>query len=120
MKGLSKFFCCLILTSLLLQAISPIFFSVLSSSPETSFKRFEKTSLHPERHSVIAPLILKEKEETESDDNALLLEFIPLIDFSRQKVLLAERHAHKITHLLFDNRVDTRPPLYVLNSTYVI
>ena len=119
MKGIRNLFLIASLVSLLFQTVSPIFLTVLTDGQD-QIEHFEKTSVHAEKHSLVAPLILKEKEESETKEEGFRLEMVKLIDFSNQEILLAARHSHKITPLLFLDQIDTHPPLFTLNSALLI
>ena len=118
MKRISKTIVLLILVSLLFQAVTPIFLSVLTA--QESREHFERATLHAEHHSVIAPLLYKEKEESETREDGVCFELIALIDFSNQHIVLRQHHTTKITPLIFHNQIDVRPPLYNLNSAFLI
>jgi hypothetical protein len=119
MKRIRKFLVTAALVSLLFQTVSPIFLTVLTDGQDQA-EHFENAILHAEKHSVIAPLILKEKEESETKEDDFRLEMIPLIDFSNQGIQLAAQHSNKITPLVYLDQIDTQPPLFKLNSALII
>lgn len=119
MKGLRNLFLIAALVSLLFQTVSPIFLTVLTNGQD-QIEHFEKTTLHAEKHCLVAPLILKEKEESETKEEGFRLEMVTLIDFSNQEILLAARHSNKITPLIYLDQINTHPPLFALNSALLI
>jgi hypothetical protein len=109
----------LALIALAFQVLSPLFVSVVSIVDDFSSNQI-KTALHAETHSVSAPALLKEKDESETEEHHFDVELIPLIDFSRLASVLSEHHKEKITPFASLQRIDCRPSLYTLHSVFLI
>jgi hypothetical protein len=109
----------LALVAMLIQVACPLFLSVCTLNNE--FQVVDtKLSLHAEKHSVNAPTLLKEKEESETENRDFEVAFVALIDFTDHASTLSRHHNSKIIPFLFFNRIDHRPPLFTLHSVFLI
>jgi hypothetical protein len=108
----------LALIALLFQVVCPLFISVISLSEDHTSRG--NTTLHASDHSVEAPQLLKEKEEGETEETEHVAELIPLIDFSNLPLSLSRYHRNKITPFYSFLRFDQHPPLFTLNSVFII
>jgi len=106
-----------VLVLLLFQFIAPAFPSV---DAQDSVPDRETCVYHKLQHSIIIPVLLKEKEETESRSDDSFTGVIPLIDFSDHSYVLAEFHTSKFTPFIYHDRYDHRPPLFTLHGSYLI
>jgi hypothetical protein len=109
-----------VLVLMMFQFIAPAFIIAIG---QTDGSKEGISSYHMENNSIVFPLFLKEKEETEEesirfDDAHFVL--VPLIDFTSQSFVLTELHETKFTPLLHRERYDVSPPLFTLHSTYLI
>lgn len=109
----------LVLLALLIQFSSPVFFSVVAAGTSLTSKE-GKTTLHTDHTSIVAPLLIKEKDESESESFNLFVNLVALIDFTDHSFVLTESHCYKIIPLLFHNRFDPRPPLFTLFRVFLI
>jgi hypothetical protein len=107
-----------VLVLMLFQFIAPAFISVISQGADAEK---ETTNYHAEHSSIIIPLFLKEKEETEesrADDSHF--DLIPLIDFKDHSFVLTELHETKFTPFIYRDRYDFQPPLFTLHGAFII
>ena len=107
------------LLAILVQVIAPLFFSVrtLDNAFQSSLTG---CSIHAEKHSVNAPTLLKEKDETETEEQDFTVELIPLIDFSSMASVLSAHHDIRIIPFLFFNKINFQPPLFTLHRVFII
>jgi len=117
MTGTSRNVMRFVLLILVIQFISPIFSSVITPGINTNE---EKLSGHAHHSSLVAPQLLKEKEESDTAIEEVTSSFITLIDFSDLPSVLTAAHATKIIPFAYHERIDHHPPLYTLHSVYLI
>jgi hypothetical protein len=118
----------LALFALLIQVVCPLFLSVRTPNSEFTISEVKYSlhisiagsALHAEKHSVNAPALLKEKDETEGENHNYTVDLIPLIDFSDLSSVLSQFHNSKIIPFVFFDRIDHRPPLFALHNVYLI
>lgn len=110
----------LALLALLVQVIFPLFFSIRTLDNEFQTNSSGGWSIHAEKHSVNAPTLLKEKDESETETRDFAVAFFTLIDFTELPSLLSAFHNAKIVPSLFFNKIDFRPPLFTLYRVFVI
>jgi len=106
-----------ILVLLLFQFIAPAFTIVNAQGAVPDRKTCDYHQLH---HSIVIPLLLKEKEETESRGDDHIADPVPLIDFTHHSYVLAEFHGLKLTPFIYHYRYDHQPPLFALHSSFLI
>jgi hypothetical protein len=106
----------LVMVVLLLQVFVPVLDTV-SGETQTSGR---SSLLHNENHSLIAPALLKEKEESENEVENLTVQLVQLIDFSDHSSFLSEYHQEKITPFTFKERINFRPLLFTLHRVFLI
>lgn len=109
----------LVLLALLIQFSSPVFFSVITAGTPLIDQQ-GKATLHANHTSIVAPLLIKEKDESETDTFNFLVNLVALIDFTDHSSVLTERHAIKIKPLGFRDRFDLHPPLFTLFGVFLI
>jgi ABC-type methionine transport system ATPase subunit len=119
MHRLSSFFVRVVLLALIIQVICPVFFSVVPQAGEV-VEHETKTTLHADHRSILAPQLIKEKDETETEERHTTSERVTLIDFSNLKFVLETHHASKISPLAFPNHIDYRLPLFQLHRVLII
>ena len=107
-----------VLLLLVVQFISPIFLSVITPGASTVENNHPK--LHAHHCSIVAPQLLKEKDETETKISEVAVEFVALIDFKDHSSVLEEFHTNKFTPFIFRERIDHRPPLFTLHRVFLI
>lgn len=108
----------LVLIALAIQFSSPVFYSVITTGAPLDGEA--KTSIHANHSSIIAPQLIKEKDETESETLHFGVELVTLIDFTDHSFVLTAWHALKIAPLSFRNQVDPHPPLFTLHRVFLI
>jgi hypothetical protein len=104
---------------LIFQFISPAFLSVAQGYNE---KQEPKPScINTEHTSIVLPILLREKEENEhDDDNCFSFSLTPIIDFKDHSLALTELHTAKYEPIHFGIQYDHQPPLFTLNCVYII
>ena len=107
-----------VLLILVIQFFSPVFITVIT--PGSSTVENNGPKLHAHHCSIIAPLLLKEKDETETKGGDAVVEFVALIDFKDHSSVLTELHTYKFTPFIFRDRINHRPPLFTLHSVFLI
>lgn len=113
MERKAKLVILLLLLALLLQVISPI--TVLN---ELGGK---DTTLHSQHHSLVAPMLLKEKEEeNESQGESISIILVALIDFTEHTTLLSQYHGIRLTPFDFTNLLGFHPHLFTLYGRLLI
>jgi len=105
-----------ILVLLLFQLIAPVLPTVSAQDDVPD----HQACVYQSHHALIIPVLLKEKEETESRGDDSFTHAIRLIDFSDHSSVLAEFHTSRFTPSLYDYRYDHRPPLFMLHSSFLI
>jgi hypothetical protein len=106
-----------VLVLLLFQFIAP---ALVPGSPQVATSNQETCIDNPQRQSLIIPVLLKEKEETESRGDDAFADVAPLIDFSDHRYVLAEFHTSKFTPRVYLQQYDHRPPLFMLHGAFLI
>lgn len=121
MTGISRQLMRIVLLALLFQFLSPAFFTVVTQSSGV-IDDHHGLVLHAHHSSIVVPLLLKEKDETEEYKAEVidLVDFSPLIDFSDHSFVLTQLHESKFDPLAFSNRIDRHPPLFTLHRAFII
>lgn len=107
----------IVLVLIVLQLIAPIFLSVVAQGAETDS---ETCRYHDTRSSILVPVLLKDKEETDARGETFDIDFVPLIDFRNQSFVLTELHSTKFTPFVYRDRYDDHPPLFTLYRVFLI
>lgn len=110
----------LVLLALLIQLSSPVFFSVITTTGTPLSDHQGKATLHANHTSIIAPQLIKEKDESESESFNFYASLVALIDFTDHSFVLTEWHSYKITPLVFRNRFNHCPPFYTLFRAFLV
>ena len=105
-----------VLVLLLFQFIAPGLIPVSAQATRSNRDIYIYDQQH---HSLVMPVLLKEKEETESRDDAFA-DVAPLIDFSDHRYVLAEFHTAKLTPFVYRQRYNLQPPLFMLHGAFLI
>jgi len=108
----------LVLIALAIQFSSPVFYSVITTGSPLDHEG--KASVHANHSSIIAPQLIKEKDETETESLELGISLVTLIDFSDHSSVLRAWHSFKISHLSFRNHFDQHPPLFTLHRAFLL
>jgi hypothetical protein len=107
----------IVLALIVFQFVAPAFLSVVTQGAEP--KR-EISGYHAPHSSIIVPVLLKEKEETEVKAENFNIGFVPLIDFTDHSLVLTELHETKFTPFVYRDRYDDHPPLFTLYNIFLI
>ena len=108
----------IVLFLLLFQFLFPAFIPVGAQGFDADIQK--SLSLHVEHNSIPVPLILKEKEENEFEENITSLVLTQLIDFTDHSQALTEFHELKGNSMPFKERYNHQLPLFTLFCTYII
>jgi hypothetical protein len=117
MPGTRKHIMRFVLALIVFQFIAPIFVSVVAQGAELNR---ETSGYHSPHNSIIIPMLLKEKEETEARAETFDIDFVPLIDFKDHSFVLTELHATRFTPFVYRDRYDDQPPLFTLYGAFLI
>lgn len=109
----------IVLLALVFQFVSPVFMSVVTQAGIESDEHHGFT-LHAQHSSIFIPLLLKEKDETEHKEEAPIINFFALIDFTDHAFVLTELHSIRLTPFAYHNRIDHHPPLFTLHRDFRI
>ena len=120
MTGTTKHVMRMVLLALLFQFICPVFLTTTVQGSPSSEHQQDADNIHVHHNSIILPLLLKEKDETEVETLDFSVSFVALIDFSRQSSLLSEFHKTKLIPFVYHDHIDHHPPLFTLYSVYLI
>lgn len=120
MTGLRNTIMRFVLVLMLFQFIAPAFINVVSQDGES---QKGISTYHAESNTIVFPLFLKEKEETEEESSRFddaHFDVVPLIDFTDHSFVLTELHETRFTTLPYRDRYDVSPPLFTLHNSYII
>jgi hypothetical protein len=101
---------------LLLQVLLPTYITLASDIREYTGDH----SFHSKHHSLIAPLLLKENDESETEVEDLAVHLVQLIDFTEHSSFLRQYHNTRLSPLTVLDQIDHSPPLFTLHSVFLI
>ena len=78
------------------------------------------TSIHVPHASIVAPLLLKEKDEKEHDGFASISNLAPLLDLTAHSINLTASHQGKPNYFHHDLWFDLAPALFTRLCTFLI
>ena len=116
MSGTSRHAMRFVLLILVAQIVALFFLSAISQNANTAKDRFALHTSSP----AVTPLLLKEKEETDTSDKKQSLSFFTLIDFSNLPRLITKFHSTKFASIVLNYPPDHHPPLYSLHGVFLI
>lgn len=105
-----------VIAVLLLQVVLPVFDSMNTNA----FDSHNSSDLHSPAHSILAPALLKDKEETEGEVEHITVQLFQIFDFSDHTTLLSRFHKTKLFSSVFHECIVNRPAIFILNSLYLI
>lgn len=115
MLKLSKHIVRVALLVMLFQFVCPAFLSIVVQQIPTD----KETSFSVQHTSIIAPMLLKEKDEQEGSEVLVDTKFAPLLDLSRHSSNLTASHKNKYSD--FDEGDGlTQPPLFTMFCSFLI
>jgi hypothetical protein len=115
MIGVSRQIVRIALFVMLFQFICPAFLPIVSQRGAVS----KETTVSQQHTSIVAPLLLKEKDEKENAEFTSNADPAPLLDLSSHSINLTA--AHDIKHAeVYEEHGITRPPLFQLLCTFMI
>jgi ABC-type Zn2+ transport system substrate-binding protein/surface adhesin len=101
---------------MLFQFFAPAFLPlVVQQVPHT-----KTTSIHVQHSSVVAPLLLKEKDEREHDDFASISNLAPLLDLTAHSINLTASHKGKHNYFHQDLWYDLAPAIFTRLCKFLI
>ena len=101
---------------MLFQFFAPAFFPLVVQPGSNN----KTTSIHVQHSSVVAPLLLKEKDEKEHDDFATISNLAPLLDLTAHSINLTASHKEKPNYFHQDFWYDPAPALFTRFCTFLI
>jgi hypothetical protein len=78
------------------------------------------TSIDVQHSSIVAPLLLKEKDEREHDGFASISNLAPLLDLTAHSINLSASHQEKPNYFHHDLWYDLAPALFTRLCTFLI
>lgn len=118
MTGSPKHIMRIVIIALLFQFVSPAFFAVITQGAD--IRENDRATIHTPHSSIVIPQLLKEKDETEKNDDDFTINLVALIDFTHHSFVLTKSHESKFTPFVFHDRIDHHPPLFTLHRTFLI
>jgi hypothetical protein len=116
MVRISKQIMRLALLLMLFQFFAPAFLPlVVQQVPNTKI-----TSIHVQHSALVAPLLLKEKDEKEHDDFASISNLAPLLDLTAHSINLTASHKGKHNYFHQDLWYDLAPAIFTRLRTFLI
>ena len=112
----SKYIMRTALTLLLFQFFAPAFLPLVVQQVSHA----KPTSIHVPHSSIVAPLLLKEKDEKEHDDFTSISALAPLLDLTAHSLNLKASHKGKPNYLRQDLWYDLAPALFSRLCTFLI
>ena len=116
MVRISKYIMRIALLLMLFQFFAPAFFPLVVQ-PGSNTKT---TSIHVRHSSVVAPLLLKEKDEKEHDDFSTISNLAPLLDLTAHSINLTATHKGGPNYFHQDLWYDLAPALFTQLCTFLI
>ena len=116
MVRISKYIMRIALLLMLFQFFAPAFFPLVVQAASNN----KTTTIHVRHSSVVAPLLLKEKDEKERDDFATVSNLAPLLDLTAHSINLSASHKGGPNYIHQDLRYDLTPALFTRFCTFLI
>lgn len=116
MEQISKQIMRIALLLMLFQFFAPSFFPLIVREVSSS----KGTNYHVQHNSIVAPLLLKEKEEKEHEENVFTPSQTPLLDFTDHSTNLTATHTGKSNYLHSELLYDLHPALFTCYCTFLI
>ena len=116
MVRISKYIMRMALLLMLFQFFAPAFFPLVVQPGSNN----KTTSIHVQHSSIVAPLLLKEKDEKEHDGFATISNLAPLLDLTAHSINLTASHTGKPNYFHQDFLYDPAPALFTRFCTFLI
>ena len=116
MVKMSKLIMRIVLILMLFQFFAPSFFPMVPQAARNT----GETSYHMQHNSLVAPLLLKEKDEKELEENSYTSNQTPILDFTVHSSNLRATHSCKSNYVSSDVLYDSHPSLLTSYCTYLI
>jgi hypothetical protein len=100
---------------MLFQFVCPAFLSIVVQEIPTS----RETCFSVQHTSIIAPMLLKEKDEQEGSEVLVETKFAPLLDLSRHSSNLTASHKNKYARFHTQDALE-QPPLFTMFCSFLI
>jgi hypothetical protein len=101
---------------MLFQFFAPSFFPfVVQGIPN-----IKETNYHVQHNSIVAPLLLKEKDEKEKEETTAVSSLTPILDFTDHSLNLTATHARNQNYFHTDQGYDLHPALFKRHCTFLI
>jgi len=78
------------------------------------------TSIHTPHSSIVAPQLLKEKDENSDDQHKSTSNLAAILDFTAHSFNLTATHKGKVNYLHHDQWFDLQPALFTRLCTFLI
>jgi hypothetical protein len=101
---------------MLFQFLAPSFFPIVAQdSPNT-----RETNYHTQHNSIVTPLLLKEKDEKELEENSYARNQTLILDFTIHSLNLKATHSRTSNYVPSDVLYDSHPALFASYCTFLI
>jgi hypothetical protein len=116
MVRISKQIMRVVLLLMLFQFFAPAFFPLVVQ--QTSHK--QEASFHVQHSSVVAPLLLKEKDEKSHEEHVTVSNLAAILDLTAHSLNLTATHKEKPNYFHQDLRYNPQPALFSRLCTFLI
>ena len=116
MKRVSKEIMKIALVLMLFQFLAPAFLPIVLQGTSNR----DKLVYHAQHSSIVAPLLLKEKDEKEHEEFFSISGLAPLLDLTAHSSNLTASHKGKCTYFSNEHRYDSGPSLFTINCSFLI
>ena len=104
------------LVLMLFQFLAPAFLPIVLQGTSNR----DKLVYHVQHSSIVAPLLLKEKDEKEHEEFFSISGLAPLLDLTVHSSNLTASHKGKYTYFSNEHRYDSGPTLFTINCSFLI
>src|SRR3990170_1059047 len=104
---------------MLFQFLAPAFLPIALQGTS----KLDKLVYHVQHNSIVAPLLLKEKEEKDEKEHEEFFSIsglAPLLDLTAHSSNLTASHKGKGTYFSNEHRYDSGPSLFTINCSFLI
>lgn len=101
---------------MLFQFFAPSFFPISAQDAANT----RETNYHTQHNSIVTPLLLKEKDEKEHEENSYTRNQALILDFTIHSLNLKATHSCGSNYVPSDVFYDSHPALFTSNCTFLI
>jgi len=101
---------------MLFQFFAPTFLPIVAQEVANG----RETTIHVQHNSIPTPILLKEKDEKELEENSFTSSHIPLLDLTIHSLNLEASHSGKVNYFHSEILYNSHPQLFTFHCTFVI